>query len=215
MPANQRLSPAQKGCLSLVAVATLLVASPFAVRGAVNLVFGRRIFAPQATPARSVAIVFGAAVYGDRLSSVLRDRMDTAIDLYQAGLVDGLLVSGGEGSDFSEPAAMRDYAVQRGVPIAAITLDREGRRTYDTCYRAKHLFGIENATLVTQDFHLPRSLLTCRALGMDAVGASADRQPYRYARWYELRETAATLVAVWDVMRRQPPAPWQAAVAPG
>lgn len=208
------MSRAQKGCLGLAA-AVFVAALPFLVRGAVNLLYDRRMFAPTETPPQPVAIVFGAAVYGDRLSSVLRDRMDTAIALYEAGKVDQILVSGGtDGAFYSEPDAMKAYAVAQGVPAGAITPDYEGIRTYDTCYRARHLFGARQAVLVTQAFHLPRALLTCQALGVDAVGAMADRRPYRAARWYEVRETAATLVAVWDVIRREPPTTWEATIAP-
>jgi SanA protein len=154
-----------------------------------------------------VAVVFGAAVYsGGRLSPVLRDRMDTAIDLYRAGRVDHILVSGdGRSIYYDEPGAMHSYAVQQGVAQGDVTTDRAGRRTYDTCYRAAYVYDVTQAVLVTQRFHLPRALLTCGGLGIDVVGASADRRPYRGAGWYELRETGATLVAAWDVARRQPP----------
>ncbi len=199
----------------MVLFAAFVAVSPFLVRGAVNLMFDRRIYVPLETPAQPVAVVFGAAVYGDRLSSVLRDRMDTAIDLYQAGLVERILVSGGTDDAFyNEPDAMKAYAVAQGVPASAVVPDYEGLRTYDTCYRARHLFGVEQAVLVTQAFHLPRALLTCQALGVEAVGAAADRRPYRAAGWYEFRETAATLVAVWDVLRREPPTTWEATIAP-
>ena len=208
------MSRGKKGCLGLAAVALFAAALPFLVRGGVNLVFGQRIYKPVETPAQPVAIVFGAAVYGDRLSSVLRDRMDTAIALYQSGQVERILVSGGTDSFYNEPDAMKAYAVERGVPPSAVIPDYEGLRTYDTCYRARHEFGVEDAVLVTQAFHLPRALLTCQALGVNAVGAEADRRPYRAAGWYEMRETAATLVAVWDVLRREPPTTWEATIAP-
>jgi SanA protein len=154
-----------------------------------------------------VAIVFGAAVYGNgRLSAVLRDRVETAIALYQSGQVGRLIMSGGPDSgSYDEPEAMKAYAVDRGVDPADITTDHGGLRTYDTCYRARYIFDVRDAVLVTQAFHLPRALLTCDGLGVRAVGAVADQQPYRGARWYEMRETAATLVAAWDVFRRQPP----------
>jgi SanA protein len=196
-------------------LAVFAAALPFLVRGGVNLFYDRRMYGPDETPPRPTAIVFGAAVYGDRLSSVLRDRMDTAIALYQSGRVAQILVSGGTDDAFyNEPDAMKAYAVAQGVPAAAIIPDYEGDRTYDTCYRARHLFGATEAVLVTQAFHLPRALLTCGALGMDVVGTMADRRPYRAAGWYEFRETAATLMAVWDVLRREPPTTWEATIAP-
>jgi SanA protein len=101
---------------------------------------------------------------------------------------------------------MMAYAIQRGIPQADIQPDYAGLRTYDTCYRARYIFQVESAVLITQDFHLPRALFTCNALGVKAVGVTADRQQYRGARWYETRETAATLVALWDVVSGQKPA---------
>ena len=119
-------------------------------------------------PAAPVAIVFGAGVRTDgRLSPMLRDRMDTAITLYQAGKVRKLLVSGDNRFvEYNEPAAMYDYAVARGVPPDDVVRDYAGRRTYDTCYRANAIFGVTDALLVTQRFHLPRALFTCRNLGL-------------------------------------------------
>lgn len=205
----------QKGCLGLLVVAVAIMASPFLLRSAVKLYYGSRSYEPINAPARPVAIVFGAAVYGDRLSSVLRDRVDTAIALYQSGVVERIIVSGGTDDAFyNEPNAMRAYAVERGVPASAIIPDYEGNRTYDTCFRARHTLNVESAILVTQAFHLPRSLLTCSGLGIDAIGAVADQRPYRGARWYEVRETAATVVALWDVIRREPPPAWESVIAP-
>lgn len=189
--------------------------SPFLLRSTVKAFYDGRSFDASTAPARPVAIVFGAAVYGDRLSSVLRDRVETAIALYHSGVVDRIVVSGGTDNAFyNEPDAMRAYAIERGVPAEAIIPDYEGNRTYDTCYRARHTLDIESAILVTQAFHLPRSLLTCSWLGIDAIGAVADQRPYRAAQWYEVRETAATVVALWDVLRREPPPAWESAIAP-
>lgn len=187
--------------------AFILVASPFLWRNAVKLYYHRSIYLQPDAPNRQFAIVFGAAVYANgRLSPVLRDRVDTAVALYKAGQVDRILVSGDNRTDdYDEPGSMMAYAIQRGVDPADIIADRAGHRTYDTCYRASRVFDVKFAVLVTQQFHLPRALLTCEALGMDAVGAVADQRTYRDARWYEIRETAATLVAAWDVIRREPP----------
>jgi SanA protein len=161
----------------------------------------------QVAPAR-VAIVFGARTYGEgRLSSMLRDRVDTAVELYKAGKVDKLLMSGDNSTEeYNEPADMMRYAIAQGVPAADIQPDYAGRRTYDTCYRAQHIFGVNEAVLVTQHFHLPRAIFTCRALGMEAQGVMADRRTYseRVLRWQEGREVAALVVALADVVRGNP-----------
>lgn len=159
-----------------------------------------------AAPQRPVAIVFGAGVQPDgRLSPMLQDRMDTAIALYKAGKVRKLLVSGDNRfANYNEPGRMYDYAVARGVPARDVVRDYAGRRTYDTCYRAAEIFGVTEAILVTQRFHLPRALFTCRNLSVDSVGLSADRRIYLSNPYYQLRDAVATLRAWWDVKIARP-----------
>ena len=153
--------------------------------------------------ASPVAIVFGAGLWGDGTPTpVLRDRVATAVDLYLAGKVGKLLMSGDNRvHDYNEPGAMRDYAISLGVPAEDIVLDYAGWRTYDTCYRARDNFGVQNAILVTQGFHLPRAIYTCNNLGVSASGVPADRRVYRRGSqaYWNLREVFATNVALWEV----------------
>ena len=162
-----------------------------------------RIYSAGEAPARPVAIVFGAGLWRDGSPTpILRDRVATAAELYFAGNVDKLLMSGDNTTIYyNEPGAMREYALQLGVPEDDIVLDYAGRRTYDTCYRAQAIFGVKSAILVTQDFHLPRALYICSALGLDAVGVSADRQAYRRSSLFiwNFRELFATFTALADV----------------
>lgn len=162
----------------------------------------------ESVPPVRVAVVFGAGLWRDGSPTpVLRDRVATAAALYHAGKVEKLLLSGDNRFvDYNEPEAMRRYARQLGVPDEALVLDYAGRRTYDTCYRAGAIFGVRQAVLVTQAYHLPRALYTCRALGIEAVGVPADRRAYRrgpYLYW-NLREVAATLAALVDVHLTHP-----------
>ncbi len=163
----------------------------------------------ETVPNERVAIVFGAGIYNNgRLSGMLRDRMDTAIDLYQAGKVEKLLLSGDNRVvEYDEPSAMMEYAIAQGVPAADIQPDYAGRRTYDTCYRANAVFQVQAAILVTQQFHLPRALFLCDQLGVQAVGVAADRGAYnpRSVAFSETREVLAQIAALWDVIRRAPP----------
>jgi SanA protein len=145
-----------------------------------------------------VAIVFGAALARNgRPSAVLRDRIQTAVDLYQAGQVDLLLMSG----QVPEPASMRDYALELGVPAEAILLDELGLRTYDTCYRAVAVFQVESAILVTQAYHQARALYTCSQLGLPASGVPAQQSRYYRGALtiWNLREFLATGAALWDL----------------
>lgn len=189
---------------ALAAVAVSVAA--FGIVSAIQSRYDRLITEADAAPTRPVAIVFGAGIRpGGRLSPMLRDRMDTAIALYDAGKVRKLLVSGDNSTlSYNEPGAMYDYAVSQGVPAEDVVRDYAGRRTYDTCYRAGRIFGVSDAILVTQRFHLPRALFTCRSLGVEAVGVSADRRPYRADGYYRMRDAVAMLRAVADVSLLRP-----------
>ena len=160
-----------------------------------------RVFSADKVQPQPVAIVFGAGLSRDGSPTpVLRDRVATAVDLYLKGKVQILLMSGDNRFvDYNEPGAMKSYAIQLGVPENAIVLDYAGRRTYDTCYRAKTIFGVTDAILVTQNFHLSRALYLCNRLGISAIGVPADRRTYdrRSTFFWTLREIPATFVAVW------------------
>ena len=161
------------------------------------------IYTAAEVPARRVAIVFGAGLWRDGTATpVLIDRITTAANLYFAGKVEKLLMSGDNRFvDYNEPAVMRTLALSLGVPEEAIVLDYAGRRTYDTCYRAKAIFGITGAILVTQAFHLPRAIYLCNQLGVDSVGVESDLRVYRTSSmlYWNMRELLATATALWDV----------------
>ena len=153
-------------------------------------------------PSRPVAIVLGAGLWPDgSLTPVLADRVAAAGDLYTAGTVHKLLCSGDNRfANYNEPQRMLEYALRLGVKQEDIVLDYAGRRTYDTCYRARAIFGVEGAVVVTQRFHVARALYLCDALGVDAVAFVADRQEYSTRRHvWEAREYLALAAAWWDV----------------
>jgi SanA protein len=159
-------------------------------------------------PRRRVAIVFGAQVLpGGRLSNALAYRVDAAIALYRAGKVETLLMTGDNRTkEYDEPTAMRDYALARGVPVSAIVLDYAGLRTYDSCYRARSVFGVhpDEAILVTQEYHLPRALYTCGKLDVAALGFAARPFVGPRAADAERREHPARWLAWWEVVVSRP-----------
>ena len=118
-----------------------------------------------------------------------------------------LLLSGDNSEiTYNEPGAMRDYALAQGIPDTDIVLDFAGRRTYDTCYRAKAIFGIESAIFVTQQYHLSRAIFLCDQLGLQVEGVAVEQSNYipeRYAYW-QFREVFATVAAVWDIFIARP-----------
>ena len=167
-----------------------------------------RVHSVEDVPADRVAIVFGAGLRRDGgPTAVLRDRVETAAQLYFDGKVEKLLMSGDNREvNYNEPEAMRQHARNLGVPDEAIVLDYAGRRTYDTCYRAIEVFGVQSAILVTQKFHMSRALFTCNALGLKAVGVEADNYYYlkRSRLYWNIREQVATVSAFWDVYFKRP-----------
>ncbi len=191
--------------LSLFAAGLLILILP---RLITSINSWTRIYQVDTAPAEKAAIVFGAGLTRDgQPTAILRDRVETAAQLYFAGKVQKLLMSGDNRfAYYNEPGAMRDYAIQLGVPAGAIVLDYAGRRTYDTCYRAKAIFGLDSALLVTQMFHLPRALFLCNALGVRALGVEANNRHY----WpplvliWNLREQLATVGAFVDVYLSKP-----------
>ena len=167
-----------------------------------------KIHQKENAPRERVAVVFGAGLRRDGTPTpILRDRVETAADLYFSGTVKKLLMSGDNRfADYNEPGSMRDYAISLGVPADAIVLDYAGRRTYDTCYRAKAIFGVENAILVTQKFHLPRALFICNVLGVQATGVEANNRQYWRGSLliWNFREQLATVGAFLDVFINNP-----------
>jgi vancomycin permeability regulator SanA len=167
-----------------------------------------RIDSVEQVSSKQIVIVFGAGLTRDgRPTRVLRDRVETAADLYFTGKVEKLLMSGDNSlPSYNEPQAMKDFAITLGVPDDDIVLDYAGRRTYDTCYRAKQIFKLDEAILVTQGFHLPRALYTCNQLGVDATGVVAQNHYFlkRSRAYWNFRELFATPVALWEVHISQP-----------
>ena len=167
---------------------------------------GKKTFPAEDVPPTRAAIVFGAGLTASGApTAVLKDRVTTAVNLYETGKVEKILMSGDNRFiDYNEPGAMKSYALELGMPEEDIVLDYAGRRTYDTCYRAGAIFQLNEAILVTQKFHLARALYTCNALGLKVVGVSADLRPYRDEKFWNIREIAASLVAFIQVHLTQP-----------
>lgn len=183
--------------------AVLLLCLPLGVRVWMHISARGRIHdSPTAAPPRQVALVLGAGVRADgTLSPLLRDRVDTAITLYHSDRARKQLMSGDNRvSHYNEPERMRDYAVARGVPAADISCDYAGRRTYDSVYRARHVFGLREVLVVTQGFHLDRAIFLCDRLGLKAHGVSGRKTNLRASA----REIPACLGALLDVYVRRP-----------
>ncbi len=183
--------------VSLLAFALLLLTLP---RWLLQRQLEARISTVNGAPAASYALVLGAGLRRDGSpTAVLSDRVATAVELYHAGKARTLIMSGAASDRGDvEAEAMARMAMRMGVPASALILDRAGDRTLSSCINAAKQSGTSRLIIVTQRFHLPRALLLCEALGIQAHGVEADRRTYRAEPFWKLREAAATLRAFWD-----------------
>lgn len=169
---------------------------------------GRIVDAATVAP-RDVAIIFGAEVLPDgHPSRYLRGRLDLGASLYREGKVRVLLVSGDDdAAHHFEARSMKRYLVRHGVPASRVVVDAHGLDTYDTCVRARRVFGVSEAIVVSQTYHLPRAVTTCRAVGVDAVGVGDGSLRTTSPRWagFSRREYPAAFKMVWDVVTRRDP----------
>ena len=153
-------------------------------------------------PSAYTVIVLGASVYQNgNLSPILKDRVDSALELYSAGKAKRFLLSGDHGQEnYDEVNSMKDYLSERGVPDADIFLDHAGFDTFDSMYRSHYIFEVDSAIVVTQKFHLPRALYIADRLGFNYIGYAADKHQYQSIENLEFRENLANLKAFWEVL---------------
>ena len=138
-------------------------------------------------------LVLGAGLMPDGSPSLmLGERIQTGVDLYQAGVAPKLLMSGDHSrDDHDEVNAMKDAAMARGVPSEDVFMDHAGFSTYDSSYRARDIFGVKKAVIVTQAYHLPRALWIARRMGLEAVGVACDTRRYPGQLYRDIREILA------------------------
>ncbi len=146
-------------------------------------------------------IILGAGVRSDgRMSDMLRDRMDVGIGAYFDGAADKLLVTGDHGREnYDEVNTMKAYAVECGVPAEDVFMDHAGFSTYESIVRAKEIFEVKSAIIVTQKYHLYRAIYIADYVGIDCIGISADLHNYRGQSYRDLREVLARFN---DALRR-------------
>ncbi|QIK82232.1 vancomycin high temperature exclusion protein [Sanguibacter sp. HDW7] len=164
-------------------------------------------------PPRTVALVLGAGLRPDGSpSTYLARRLDAAVNLYERRVVRGVLVSGDSSTvGYDEPTAMKDYLVRQGVPADVVRQDFAGLDTHDSAVRARAVFGVRDAIVVTQDYHLPRAVFSARAAGIDAVGVAVSSEsvtPEQLATWKARDLLASWKAAVDALVGRKPARPW-------
>ena len=155
----------------------------------------------------SAIIVPGAGLESDGTPGVvLKDRLDTAIELFKAGVATRILVSGDHGDDYhNEALAMKEYVIEKGLPADAIFMDHAGFTTYETMYRAREIFGVTSCVIVTQKYHMYRSIYIARGLGLDAYGMPSGIHINLKYLPLEAREFLARIKAFFMVMLKPEP----------
>ncbi|MEU9173795.1 ElyC/SanA/YdcF family protein [Streptomyces sp. NPDC048420] len=157
-------------------------------------------------PRTAVAVVFGAGLWDGEPSPYLAHRLDAAAKLYRDGRIEVVLVTGDNSrKDYDEPDAMRAYLKRHGVPDTRIVSDYAGFDTWDSCVRAKKIFGVDKAVLISQGFHIRRAVALCEAAGVTSYGVGVDAK--HDATWYYggTRELFAAGKAALDVVFRPDP----------
>jgi len=161
----------------------------------------------EKVPDYDVAIVFGAGIKENREpNDRLRDRLDTVAELYYSGKVKKMLLSGDNSDvDYNEPQVMYNYLLfEHDIRAEDLVRDYAGLRTYDTCARAKNIWKIDKAILISQGYHLSRAIFTCNNLDVKSTGFSATKFDYHGQEFYKIREILALHRAVWDVFISPP-----------
>lgn len=158
-------------------------------------------------PYRPVGLVLGTAkTYQGKPNLFYQPRLQTAFELFQAGKIDGILVSGDNGRrGYNEPALMKQDLVSMGIPEEFITCDYAGFRTLDSVVRAKKVFGQSSFTIISQPFHVKRAQFLANHYGIDTVALGAENPTLEWWLKIRMREVLARTLAVLDVaIARQP-----------
>jgi len=193
--------------LSIVLIGVLFVLSIFLVSWYVISIGERYIVSPEDQPTGDAIIVLGAKVYSnDRVSIMLRDRLDFAVELYRQNAAPKILVSGDHGQkEYDEVNAMRNYLLTKGISSEDIFMDHAGFNTYNSMYRAKHIFCVEKPIVVSQRYHVIRANYIGKMLGLEIIGVGADARRYVEMDRYELREYASRYKAFFECLFKVKP----------
>ncbi|MCL1907036.1 MAG: YdcF family protein [Propionibacteriaceae bacterium] len=204
---NKKSHPSRRKIMVVsVLVALVLMLSPLVVTSVAS---DGRSYTVDTVDPHDVVIVFGAGLYGDQPTPYLKARLTIARDLYNSGKVRAILLTGDNLTEHhNEPAVMKKWLIDHGIPEDVIVLDHAGEDTYTSCVRARKIFGVTSAIIVSQEYHLPRAISVCRLVGVDVVAVGDPYDPeYNGWKWwrYTAREYPATVKMILDVLRGREP----------
>ena len=189
----------------LVAAGVLIVAVPNAV---VLIGAGRAGHDPARAPHAQVALVLGASVFDDGTpTDALADRLAAGAALYRTGRVTRVLVSGERSTAaYDQVDVMRRELVRMGVPDGEIFTDHGGFDTWDSMVRARKVYDVRSAVVVTQGWHMPRALWLGKRAGLQVHGLVADPiHSDEHERSFTTSEIFARVKAVIDVVANRQP----------
>ena len=188
--------------LSLIGL-VLVFGINFYVKSKTNFLI---FYSENKIPKNKVGIIFGAGINGDKPSKYLKDRLDAGIKLFKAKKINKILLSGDNGSDaHDELTVMKIYCFKNGIDTTTIYIDYAGFDTYSTMFRAKNIFKIDKAILITQEYHLNRAIYIGNNLGIESIGFSANQGEYRNYNYVRFREYFSICKSVIDVIRNRDP----------
>lgn len=192
---KHRLRTLFKIFIILVIICIVMICAAMGVSEYVKRSVSDRMLSPEAAAElRDIdcIIVLGCRVNGETPSPMLSDRLLRGIELYDMEAAPKLLMSGDHGrTNYDEVNAMKQFAIDRGVPSEDVFMDHAGFSTYETMYRAKEVFAAKRVLIVTQSYHLYRSVYIAEKLGLEAYGVSSDLQTYVRQDYYDFREMLA------------------------
>ncbi|HEU4497655.1 MAG TPA: ElyC/SanA/YdcF family protein [Flavobacterium sp.] len=188
--------------ISLIGITAVAAANIYVESETSSLIFKNQ----NSLPKTNAAIIFGAGIKDGKPGRYLKDRLDAGISLYKNNKVQKILLSGDNGDDaHDELTVMKLYCHEKGVDTTKIYVDYAGFDSYSTLYRAKAIFKVDAAILVTQKYHLNRCIFIGEKLGIKSYGYAADAGEYKGYKYYSFREYFSIFKSVLDVARNRKP----------
>ncbi len=188
----------KNGFISIGTLLIIMLASPFISSMFINVQTTEQIYEKSdEIPQKELGLVLGAAVYGNKLSDILRDRVDTSIELYKKKKISLIIMSGSS----HEAKTMKQYAIKNNIPEESILLDEEGFNTLASIENINPLN--RSVSIISQKYHLPRALFIANAKGLDAVGMTADKHIYIKIIQFKTREIFANSKAILDILYKK------------
>lgn len=193
--ARLRLKKLLKIFIILVIIGIVMLCAALGISEYVKRSVSDRLLSPEKAAVLTdidCIIVLGCRVNGETPSPMLSDRLLRGIELYNMNAAPKLLMSGDHGQvKYDEVNAMKQFAIDRGVPSEDVFMDHAGFSTYETMYRAKEVFAAKRVMIVTQSYHLYRAVYIAEKLGLEAWGVDSDLQSYIRQPYYDMREILA------------------------